>query len=104
LAEDGDAEGKKAFIEKVDKAVALLSDLPDEVLLVITADHSTACELKAHTSDPVPVLYCNPSVRVDAVSEMGERAVANGGLGFIEGKDIMPQIMNLMGKQHLVGA
>jgi 2,3-bisphosphoglycerate-independent phosphoglycerate mutase len=35
---------------------------------------------------------------------MGERAFACGGLGFIEGKDIMPQVMNLMGKLHLIGA
>lgn len=104
LAEDGNFEGKKTFIEKADQAAALLTNLPDDVLLIVTADHSTACELKAHSADPVPVLFCNSSVRVDAVSEFGERAFAGGGLGFIEGKDIMPQIMNLMGKLHLIGA
>jgi len=104
LAEDGNAEGKKAFIEKCDRAAALLTDLPEDVLLVVTADHSTACELKAHTADPVPVLFCNPSVRVDGVSEFTERACAAGGFGYAEGKDIMPQVMNLMGKLHLIGA
>ncbi len=104
LAEDGDSEGKKSFIEKADKAAALFTNLPDDVLLVITADHSTVCELKSHSADPVPVLFCNPSARIDIVSEIGERAFANGGLGFVEGKDIMPQIMNLMGKLHLIGA
>ncbi len=104
LAEDGNAEGKKVFLEKADRAAALLRDLPDDVLLVIASDHSTACELKAHSADPVPVLFCNPSVRVDDVAAFGERACARGGLGVIEGKDIMPQIMNLMGKLHLIGA
>jgi 2,3-bisphosphoglycerate-independent phosphoglycerate mutase len=104
LAEDGNPEGKKAFIEKADKAAALLTNLPDDVLLVVTADHSTACELKAHSADPVPVLFSNPSVRIDAVAEFGERAFASGGFGYVEGKDIMPQIMNLMGKLHLIGA
>jgi len=104
LAEDGDAEGKKTFIEKSDKAAAILTNLPDNVLLIITADHSTACELKAHTADPVPILFCNPSVRTDSVSEFSERACANGGLGYIDGKDVMPQVMNLMGRLHLIGA
>lgn len=74
------------------------------MLLVVTADHSTACELKAHSADPVPVMFCNPSVRSDSVSEFSERACAEGGLGYIMGKDIMPQIMNLMGKLPLMGA
>jgi len=104
LAEDGDAIGKKDFIEKIDRAAALLTDLPDDVLLIITSDHSTACELKAHSADPVPILFCNPSVRIDDVAEFSERAFAKGGFGFADGKDIMPQIMNLMGKLHLIGA
>jgi len=104
LAEDGNADGKKAFIEKADKAAALLTNLPDDVLLIVTADHSTACELKAHSADPVPILFSNPSVRIDDVSEFSERAFAKGGFGYAEGKDIMPQVMNLMGKLHLIGA
>ena len=104
LAEDGNAADKKVFIEKADKAAALLTDLPDDVLLIVTADHSTACELKAHSADPVPVLFCNPSVRNDDVAAFSERAFARGGFGYAEGRDIMPQVMNLMGKLHLVGA
>ena len=104
LAEDGNFNGKKEFVEKIDKALALFLDLPDDILLVMTADHSTACELKAHTADPVPVMFANPSVRIDDVCTFSEREFAKGGYGFAEGKDIMPQIMNLMGKLHLVGA
>jgi 2,3-bisphosphoglycerate-independent phosphoglycerate mutase len=104
LAEDGNFNGKKDFIEKIDQAASLLLDLPDDVLLVMTADHSTPSELKAHSADPVPVLFCNPSTRIDEVSQFSERAFAYGGLGFIEGKDLMPQILNLMGKLHLIGA
>ena len=103
LAEDGNFNGKKEFIEKIDNACSVLLNLPDDVLLVMTADHSTPCELKAHSADPVPVLFCNPSALVDDVSKIGERAFAKGGLGFIDGKDLMPQILNLMGKLDLVG-
>lgn len=104
LAEDGNFEGKKAFIEKCDIAAEELLNLPDNVLLVITADHSTACELKAHSADPVPLLLCSPHVRIDDVFEFNERAFAKGGLGRLEGKDIMPAVMNIMGKLHLIGA
>jgi len=104
LAEDGNFNGKKDFIEKIDKAASVFVDLPDDVLLAMTADHSTPSELKAHSADPVPVVFCNPSVRIDEVSKISERLFANGGLGFIEGKDFMPQILNLMGKLHLIGA
>lgn len=104
LAEDGNAEGKKAFIEKCDEAAEILRDLPNNVLLVITADHSTACELKAHTADPVPILFCSHHVRVDNVSVFSESAFANGGLGRMVGADVMPEILNIIGKLHLVGA
>ncbi|MCL2680792.1 MAG: 2,3-bisphosphoglycerate-independent phosphoglycerate mutase [Coriobacteriia bacterium] len=104
LAEDGNFEGKKTFIERADAAAALFSNLPDDTLLVMTADHSTACELKAHTADPVPLMLCNPSVRIDAVSQFSERACMQGGLGQLDAANIMPEVLNMMGKLPLVGA
>lgn len=104
LAEDGDFVGKRAFIEKADRDMARLRALPDNVLLIVTADHSTACAARAHTADPVPVIFCNPDVRIDDVEAFGERAAAKGGLGILEGKDIMPEVLNLMGRLPLTGA
>lgn len=104
LAEDGNYQGKKEFIEKCDVAMSIFTTLPENVMLVVTADHSTACELKAHTADPVPIMFCSPHARIDKVIAFGECDCATGGLGYVEGKDVMPQVMNLMGKLHLVGA
>ena len=104
LAEDGDFIGKKEFIEKIDVAALELVNLPEGTLLVMTADHSTACSLKAHTADPVPILFCGEDVRIDFVKEFDEISFANGGFGIAEGKDVMPQVMNLLGKLHLIGA
>jgi len=104
LAEDGNAEGKAEFIARCDKAMALFNDLPKDALLAVSADHSTPCELKQHSADPVPVMFYGQGVRVDDVTAFGERACAKGALGHIEGKDIMPQIQNLMGRLHLIGA
>jgi 2,3-bisphosphoglycerate-independent phosphoglycerate mutase len=104
LAEDGDFEGKKNFIEKIDKALEIFTHLEENTLLVITADHSTPCVLKAHSADPVPILFHGRGVRVDHVSAFNEIECAKGGLGFIEGRHLMPQIMNLLGRLPLAGA
>ncbi|UCC30088.1 MAG: 2,3-bisphosphoglycerate-independent phosphoglycerate mutase [Phycisphaerales bacterium] len=103
LGEDGDFVGKRSFIEKVDAAAAAFRDLPDNVLLVILADHTTPCELRAHSADPVPILVHGSGVRVDAVSAYSERACTSGGLGFLTGIDVIPQILNLLGRTPLTG-
>jgi len=60
--------------------------------------------MKAHSADPVPIMFHGGSVRADAVEAFNERACARGGLGYITGLDLMPQVQNLLGKLHLVGA
>ncbi|RKX26558.1 MAG: phosphoglycerate mutase [Candidatus Zixiibacteriota bacterium] len=104
LGEDGDFKGKKEFIEKIDLAVPILSGLPKDTLMVWTADHSTPCEMKAHSADPVPVLFHGGAVRADRIDAFNERACTCGGLGYMNGLDLMPEIQNLLGKLHLVGA
>lgn len=103
LAEDGNFKGKKQFIEKIDKAAKTLLGMED-TLVVVTADHSTPCTLKKHSGDPVPVLMNSPGVRTDDVKDFGERSCMKGGLGHIKGLDLMPEILNQMGRAKLVGA
>ncbi len=98
LGKDGNPQGKKDFIEKVDHALKLFLRLPEDVLLVVTADCSTPCELQTHSADPVPIMFCGKGVRSDKVDAFGERTCAQGTLGCIEGKDIMPHILNLIGR------
>ncbi|MEK6729121.1 MAG: phosphoglycerate mutase, partial [Planctomycetota bacterium] len=66
--------------------------------------HSTTSELKRHSGDPVPILFRGQGARVDKVAAYNERACTGGGLGFITGKDVIPQILNLFGTLHLTGA
>ncbi len=56
---DGKPEDKIRMIELIDENFFgyLVKTMRDEKLMV-TADHTTACSKKAHTSDPVPVLAC----------------------------------------------
>ena len=72
--------------------------------IVITADHTTPVGIKEHTADPVPVLISGPGVRVDHVQTFGERAAATGGLSRIRGKDLLPIVVDLMGKSKKFGA
>ncbi|HUW43765.1 MAG TPA: alkaline phosphatase family protein [Bacillota bacterium] len=53
---------KKLMIEYVDKTLfKFLKEFapPKKIKIVVTADHSTPSKLKAHSSDPVPVLFYN---------------------------------------------
>ena len=103
LAEDGNWQGKKEFIEKIDRALSPLFDLKN-ALIVVTADHTTACTLKAHTADDVPVVIHGAEVRDDDVETFGERSCAKGRLGHIKGLNLMPIIIDLMGLAQIFGA
>ena len=103
FAHDGNAVGKKDFIEKVDAAMPAVLDMED-TLLVLTADHTTPCALGDHSGDPVPLLINGPGVRVDKVTAFGERACTHGGLGQLLGLELMPELMNLCGLAKLEGA
>ena len=103
LGEDGKPVEKKQFIERADQAMSLLRNL-DRTLLVVTGDHSTPCSLKKHSADPVPVMAVGAGVRVDSVTEFGERTCTAGGLGFIHGLELMPEIVNWLGHGKLEGA
>lgn len=97
---DGDALGKKKCLEKIDKALKLL--IKEKCLLVITGDHSTPCSLKNHSGDAVPILFKGKTVRRDINNQFGERACSKAGLGRIQGWQVMPQILNLIGKQKII--
>ncbi len=97
---DGDAAGKKVFIENVDRAMQKLSSLRH--LLVVTGDHATPCSLKDHSGDDVPIVFHSDDVRSDDVYRFGEHECMEGGLKRIEGKDVMPEILNLLGREDAV--
>ena len=102
FSHDGDALGKKEFIQRVDAALSLWLDL-GQTLVVTTADHSSPCELRSHSGTPVPLLFSGPGVRRDSVRQFGERECAKGGMGRLNGRDLMPEIVNICGKAALAG-
>ncbi len=101
-AHDGDFEGKKKMIERVDKELIPLWR-GSCANIIISGDHSTACELGTHTGDEVPLLACGPGFRTDAQNKFSELSCMNGGLGHLDGWDLMPIMLNAMGKARMVG-
>jgi 2,3-bisphosphoglycerate-independent phosphoglycerate mutase len=103
---DGKAQLKVSVIEKIDDMVGHLIEHVDldETYIAVTADHTTSVAAKDHRGDPVPVAISGPEVRSDAVASFSERACAYGGLGRIRGKELMPILLDLLGKMPLYGS
>ena len=92
---DGDFEGKKKFIEKVDAHIPIL-DGP----LAITGDHSTPVALKRHSSHPVPLLITE-SGRSDK-GGFDEKHALKGGLRLV-GKELFLYLLDIAGHPQMVG-
>lgn len=105
---DDDTRTKADFIAKVDAQLGKLYDslgeLLDETVICITADHSTPCCVKDHSSDPVPLLIWGKGLRSDRVDVFGEHTAAHGGLGKIRGKDLLNILKGQAGRAEKYGA
>jgi 2,3-bisphosphoglycerate-independent phosphoglycerate mutase, archaeal form len=100
---DGKAEEKKAFLEKIDEAIAPFFDVPG-LLIAVCGDHSTPCTIKEHSADPVPLLIHGDGVRVDDVCAYDELSCAKGAMCRISGSGLMAVLLDLIDKTHKYGA
>ncbi len=102
---DGKPSEKIKVIERIDQMMGhLKAHLPQDVVVALTADHSTPCTLKDHSGDPVPVTVFGDGVRVDAVPHFDELSVARGSLGRLRGQDLMPILLNQANRTEKFGA
>ncbi|MEM3162244.1 MAG: 2,3-bisphosphoglycerate-independent phosphoglycerate mutase [Candidatus Bathyarchaeia archaeon] len=103
---DGDIQGKIRSIRKIDSMVGLILENinMDEVCVTLMADHTTSTRLRMHTADPTPISIANSDVVPDGVSSYSERAAYRGGLGCLTGRDVMPTLLNIVGKSVRFGA
>lgn len=98
---------KKAVIEALDRGIAreiesLLND--PEVLVVVTADHSTpSTGVLIHSGEAVPLTICGDGVRRDMVQHFDEVHAAAGSLGTVRKKELMYLILNYLDRAKLVG-
>ena len=102
---DGHPSEKIKVIERMDQMMGhLKAHLPGDVVVALTADHSTPCNLKDHSGDPVPLTVFGDGVRVDEVPHFDELAVAKGSLGRLRGLDLMPILLNQANRTEKFGA
>jgi 2,3-bisphosphoglycerate-independent phosphoglycerate mutase len=86
---------KVKMIEMIDKMFfSWLRKYKDKVEVIVTPDHVTACSLKKHTGDPVPVMIYGKKNSEgefdrDDVESFDEERALFGGLGKIDSKDFM---------------
>lgn len=103
----GDPLIKKRVIEEIDAAFdfAVERIIPDEdVLFVVTADHSTACSgTMIHTGESVPLVMSGKYVRRDDVRKFDETSCAGGGLSLVRGTELMYLVLNFLDRGKLWG-
>jgi len=100
---DGDFKGKKEMIERIDKDVIPIIK-KSGASIIITGDHSTPISRKAHSGHEVPILISSKEERYDKVKKFDELNCMYGGLGHINGCDIMPMILNILNKAEKYGS
>ncbi len=88
---------KVKVLERIDTEIKALveSALKQEILLIVTGDHSTPSSgTLIHSGEPVPIMFIGKNVRVDDVKTFGERSCAKGSIRMF-GSDLMQMILNL---------
>jgi len=88
--------GLKGLVEALDSC--------EDLLVVVTADHSTPCGSPLiHSGEPVPLLMCGQNVRRDRVGCFDENHAAAGGLGLLKGEELMLTLLSTTGRAVLLG-
>jgi 2,3-bisphosphoglycerate-independent phosphoglycerate mutase len=94
---------KVEVIERVDEAIGhLFENLPRDVVLVVTADHSTPCTVGDHSGDPVPIMIYGDDSRREG-SRFNEVDVLRGSLRILA-SDLMNVILNATNRADKFGA
>lgn len=87
---------KKEALEAIDEKLGPLVEAVnrEDLLLVVTGDHTTPSSgTMIHSGEPVPIMFIGGPVRVDDVTEFGERSCGKGSL-WMQGTDLIPMILN----------
>ena len=102
---DGDISGKISIIEKIDSMVGLLIEHInlEQTCVTVLADHTTSTRLRRHTGDPVPIVIAGADMICDEVASYSEKTASGGALGRIGGRDLMPIVLDLIGKMEKLG-
>jgi 2,3-bisphosphoglycerate-independent phosphoglycerate mutase len=96
-AHDGRAFDKRDVIADIDAGFfgSLLPEVGSNIVLAVTADHSTSCVRKAHTADPVPLVVYASTLSGDGTRSFSEADASGGVLGRLKGIDVLPMLVDI---------
>lgn len=100
---DGLPMKKKEVIEEIDErffSKVLKLDLKN-LIVAVSADHSTPCSLRAHSADPVPLMISSPKLKGDGLCRFTEREARKGSLGELNGWEAMPILASVLRSKWL---
>lgn len=97
---EGDVPLKLKTIEYLDRRIVgpvyeAVKDWDEPVAIAVLPDHPTPCELRTHTSEPVPFLVYYPGIEPDSVQMYDEVSCQEGGYGRLEKDEFMNLFMNI---------
>ena len=92
---DQNPAGKKELIEHIDQAIAPLLD--QDIVIGVSADHTTDSILGRHCGDPIPSLIKSARGRKDSCTSFGESQCMQGGLGRISSSAFLLSVLDHMG-------
>jgi 2,3-bisphosphoglycerate-independent phosphoglycerate mutase len=95
---EGDYELKVKTIEYLDKrliekVLARLGEIGDDVCIAVLPDHYTPCVKKTHSSEPVPFLIYDPRIKVSGHPglKFDEVSCSKGTLGLLDGEEFIKE-------------
>ena len=102
---DSAAKSKCEVVKKLDEMAGFLrKNMPDDLVVLFTADHCTPVDLGDHSGDPVPVAIYTKGMVIDEAVEYNEVGCARGRLGRIKGSELLPICMDLANRSEKFGA
>ena len=95
---EGDIDLKLLTIENLDKRAVgpiyeAVKDWNEPVAIAVLPDHPTPCELRTHTSEPIPFLIWYPGIEPDEVQVYDEVAACNGNYGVLKEDEFIKEFM-----------
>ncbi len=74
-------------------------------LVIVTGDHGTPSGTElVHSGDAVPIAMVGAGTLVDGVVAFDELSCASGSLGHLDGRDLMPECLNRIGRIKYMSA
>ena len=94
----GDVDLKIKALEYLDRRVVKFiieetAKMKEQVTIAVLPDHSTPCEVRTHTHDPVPFIIYNPGLQPDNVTEYNEESCKNGSLGLVREDEFIKTLL-----------